>query len=548
MSCKKLSCLIIIILSNIVVAASISENYPQNSRTVYASNEIMAQIKSGQNVSCADSIIIGDIKLAGLNLSINDKSQRIVNSSIRIINSEIRGNIELGNAFFQKPLIFEGSTFSGEHVNFGNSDMASDIIFSGAKFNCRTDFTGATIRGCMESVEAVWSEDAIFNNIICEEFATFRNDVFQGTFSLKDAQLNGPADFKYCQFNKDIFLSNSAFMGGANFVSARFSELTEFKGSTFYMPAFFQRSRFDGIVDFSNALFANSSTFFYSRFANMAKFSDAEFRNGSDFRKCEFGGFADFSSAAFPGDASFEEAQFSKAARFTNSSFMKNISFYGANFDRNGYFEGARFASRLNLTGSTFNKLALPWDSISKIIEYDEATQLSLISSYKDLDWSQDYKNCYYNYREKKRTSESIGFPRLMDTIYWIYWGYGTNPYIPLAWIAILALFFACIYYVLVRYKNAKVVRKSDQAGCEKCPWAKKEDEKQETNNMVSFIEALIFSSRILMMMETPDDFEIEHAHIGKVIWIERVIIIIVVAPYWNYLLNEMQSYIRPPW
>lgn len=547
MPCKKLSCIIIILLLNIVVVASISEDYLQDSRKVYASNEIMEYIKSGQNVSCTDSIIIGDIKLAGLNLSINDKSLRIVNSSIRIINSEIRGNIEFGNAFFQKPLIFEGSTFSGEHVNFRSSEMASDLIFSGAEFNCKADFTGATIRGSMESVKAVWSEDAIFDNITCEELASFRNDVFQGTLSLKDTQLNGPADFKYCQFNKDILLSNSAFMDGANFVSSRFSELAEFKGSTFCMPASFQRSRFDGIVDFSDTLFANNVTFFYSTFANRAKFVDVEFKTKSDFRKCEFGGFADFSSAAFLGDASFEEAQFSKAARFTNSSFMKNISFYEANFDRNGYFEGARFASRLNLTGSIFNKLALPWDSISKIIEYDEATQLSLISSYKDLDWSHDYKYCYYNYREKKRTSESIGFPRLMDTIYWIYWGYGTNPYIPLAWITILALFFACIYYVLVHYKNAKVVRKSDQDRCEKCPWAKKEDEKQETDSMVSFMEALIFSSRILLMMEMPDDFEIKHAYIGKVIWIERVIIIIVVAPYWNYLLNEMQSYIRPP-
>jgi len=547
MSWRELAHIIIVVSLYFTVAASLSEDPAQERGIIYSANDIMELIKSGQDVSCTDATIIGDLKLTGLNLIINNNSRRMVNSSISIINSEIKGNMDFGNAFFQKSLAFEGSTFSGDYVNFRNSEFASDIDFSGAEFNCMADFSGAKIKGSMAFVKTKWSEGAIFDKIMCKEDATFRNNVFQSTLSLKDAVMNGSVDFKDCQFNKEVSLSNSAFMDNVNFLAASFSGLAEFKGTTFHKPAIFSRSRFDEIADFSEASFANDATFFYARFANTAKFANARFLGETDFRKCGFGGFADFSSASFFGDARFEEVQFSKAARFKDSSFKENASFNEAYFDRDAYFEGARFASKLNLTNATFGKLLLPWGAISGSIVYDKATQLSLINNYKNLGWTQDYKNSYYDYREKKRISEPFGLPKLLDTISWIYWGYGTKPYNPLAYIFAFALIFACIYYGLVHFKHAKVVRKIGQPGCEKCPWAKKEDNLEEADCILSFKEALIFSSRILLLMEKPDDFEIEYAHIGKIIWIERAVFGFLVVPYIDSLLSELQSYFKPP-
>ncbi|MCX6641912.1 MAG: pentapeptide repeat-containing protein [Candidatus Bathyarchaeota archaeon] len=547
MSWRELAYIIIIASLYFAVAASLSEDPAQKSGIIYSANEIMELIKSGQNVSCTDATIIGDLKLTGLNLIINNNSLKMVNSSISIINSEIKGNMDFGNAFFQKSLAFEGSTFTGEHVNFRTSEFVSDIDFSGAKFNCMADFSGAKIKGSMAFVKTRWLERAIFDKIMCKEDATFRNDVFQSTLSLKDAVMDGSVDFKDCQFNKEVSLSNSAFKDSANFLGASFSGLAELKGTTFSKPAIFSRSRFDEIADFSEASFANDATFFYARFANTAKFANARFLGETDFRKCGFDGFADFSSASFFGDARFEEAQFSKAARFKDSNFKDNASFHEAYFDRDAYFEGARFGSRLNLTNATFSKLTLPWGTISGNIVYDKATQLSLINNYKNLGWTQDYKNSYYEYREKKRISEPFGLPKLMDTISWIYWGYGTKPYNPLAYIFAFALIFAGIYYGLVHLKHAKVVRKSGHTGCEKCPWAKKEEAQEEANCELSFKEALIFSSRILLLMEKPDDFEIEYAHIGKIVWIERAVFGFLVVPYIDSLLSELQSYFKPP-
>jgi hypothetical protein len=96
-------------------------------------------------------------------------------------------------------------------------------------------------------------------------------------------------------------------------------------------------------------------------------------------------------------------------------------------------------------------------------------------------------------------------------------------------------------------FKTCEVVRKSGQPGCEKCPWAKKEEAKKEANCELSFKEALVFSSRILLLMEIPDDFEIDHAHIGKIIWIERVVFGFLVVPYMDSLISELKSYFKPP-
>jgi hypothetical protein len=48
-------------------------------------------------------------------------------------------------------------------------------------------------------------------------------------------------------------------------------------------------------------------------------------------------------------------------------------------------------------------------------------------------------------------------------------------------------------------------------------------------------------------LIEKPDNFEIKYAHIDKIIWIERAVFGFLVVPYINYLINEMQSYFKPP-
>lgn len=542
-SLKKLLYLITILSLYFLNASSLPCDLTQKN-TIYYANDLKELIKSGQKVSCIDATIIGDLNLTGLDLQIDDDRLKIVNSPISIIDSGIKGNIDFGNAHFKKPLDFRGSTFSGQHLNLKISEFASYIDFSGAKIGCAADLSGARFDGGMSSLKTTWSEGANFDKIICNGHALFRESEFQRGFSLRGAHMMDHVDFEDCSFNGEAYFSNSAFEKDATFLAARFAEFTELKGARFDQSAIFTRSRFHEIADFSGAQFANDTKFYYASFANSADFSKAKFDVKTDFRKSVFDGFADFSSTSFLGVALFDEAQFNKAARFANSTFIKNASFSDAYFDRDANFGASRFASMLNLTNATFNELALPWNVIDGRIIYDKATQLSLINNYKKLGWTRDYKNSYYNYREEKRISEPLGYAKALDTISLFYWGYGTKMYNPVAYILSSALIFAFIFYSLVRFKWAKVVKKSSQSGCERCPWAKTEE---VHNGELPFKEALIFSMKNLLPMEKPDDFRIKYAHIGKIIWIEIAVFGFLSAHFVNYLLEQVQSYFKPP-
>ncbi|VVB71604.1 Pentapeptide repeats (9 copies) [uncultured archaeon] len=536
--------IIIIFLLCSAIAQSFAENSSEENAKTYYADHIKDLIKSGRDISCNDAIIIGDLNLSGLNLSTNSNSLKIIDSSINIINSEIKGDVEFGNAFFKKPVAFDKTTFSGDDVIFRISEFAEDLAFSDAEFKCPADFSRAKIEKGMTFIKTVWTDRAGFEGIKANESASFRNSKFQGISSFKDALMNGYVDFENSRFDQEASFKGSVFEDTANFLNTRFADLTEFEGAEFCGQANFARSRFDEIADFSSSHFIGSATFYYAKFANTAIFSDAKFGGIAEFRRCGFEGFADFSSADFLGNSRFEDAQFNKAVKFTNSNFINNTSFYETYFDRDAYFEGSRFESKLNLTNATFSRLALPWNAINGHIEYNTATHLDLINNYKNIGWTQDYRDCYYSYMEKKRTSEPFGYAKVMDTISWFYWGYGTKMYNPIAFIISSALIFALIYYGLVRFKWAEAVNKSNQPGCKICPWAKTE---RDVKSELSFKKALIFSMRIILPIEKKDDFEIKYAHIGKIIWIEIAVFGFLAANFVNYLLSEVQSHFKPP-
>ncbi len=541
-------CLFIILMLYLASAESQSESLVQKDKTIYHANEIMEQIRIGRDVFCNEATIIGDLKLTGLNLSARNASRRIVNSSINIINSDIKGDVDFGNGLFRKPLKFDGTTFSGPTVNFMRSKFDADVSFSGAIFQCPVHFDGASINGNIYFTKTDWLEKASLEDISCNGDASFRDNDFRKGLNFKYAHLNGPVSFEDSRFNGETSFSNSIFEKDVSFLAVRFADLIELKGVKFNGSARFSRSRFIEIADFSDTQFSNDTAFFYANFANSAKFSRAKFCGKTDFRKCGFDGLADFSSASFLDVSRFDEAQFNKVVRFINSSFTKNVSFFEAYFDRDASFEGARLASTLDLTNATFSKLALPWDTINGHIVYNKATQLSLVNNYKNLGWTQDYRNSYYDYRDKERITEPFGYAGIWDTIDWIYWRYGTNKFLPIVYMSIFglisALIFASIYYCLVRFKWGKVIRKSGKSGCEKCPWAKISG---EIKSELSYKEALIFSRRILLLLNKPDDIEIIQAHIDKIIWIERVLFGFLAANFMNYLLNEVQIHLKPP-
>lgn len=546
MRLKPLIGIIVIILIYLSVAEPVPNSLQINNKTTYYATEIMDQIEEGQDVFCDEAVIIGDLRLNGLNISSQKTSgnvARLVNSSINIINSEIKGDVDFGNTDFTGPLKLEGTIFSGQEVNFMKSLFNNYTSFSGSTFQCPVHFDGAKIDRDIYFTGSDWLEKASFENFSCDGYASFRDNDFQKGLNFKYVNMTGPASFEDSRLHGETSFSNSIFEEEVVFLGATFNDLVEITGAKFNGSAIFSRTRFQEIADFSNTQFGSNTTFFNAKFANAAKFSQSEFDGRTDFRKCEFDGFADFSSTGFFGSARFDEAQFNKAARFTNSNFTESVSFIEVYFEKEAYFEGARFGEILNLTNITFSELLLPWNAISENIEYDNATKMALINNYKNLNWRKDYENSYYDYRDKKRISEPYGSAKLADTLSWIYWGYGTNTYMPIIYIILSTFFFACIYYGLVQLGLAKVVKKFDKSSCVHCIWAKIEE--QDARGL-SLKEAIIFSAKNLLTMERPDDFEIKHKHIGKIIWIENAIFGFLAAIFVYYLLDVVRAYFKP--
>ena len=66
--------------------------------------------------------------------------------------------------------------------------------------------------------------------------------------------------------------------------------------------------------------------------------------------------------------------------------------------------------------------------------------------NYAKLGWFEDSNNCYYEYRNRRRTSEPISFEWVTDSLEWLLYGYGVKPHYTLAWIAISVLIFGLIF------------------------------------------------------------------------------------------------------
>jgi hypothetical protein len=275
--------------------------------------------------------------------------------------------------------------------------------------------------------------------------------------------------------------------------------------SIFYNDAYFYNSTFKRDVRFDLV-----------KFQEMAKFADSKFGSNANFTGCKFQGPADFTYANFSGNCRFEGVEFNRIVKFDKVNFAGNATFFGAYFDRDAQFEGASFRSELNLTDATFSRLALSWEAIRGHLIKGKGTNISLINNYKTVVWIKDRNQCYYDYRYERMISSQWGQSKILDYASWIYWGYGVRPYNALISIAIVILLFGLLYYRLAK------------------------------SNSISFLDALFFSARILLL-RSQGDVQIEGKYAHWAISVQRVIFGFFVILFIVFFSDEVQSYFKPP-
>ena len=104
--------------------------------------------------------------------------------------------------------------------------------------------------------------------------------------------------------------------------------------------------------------------------------------------------------------------------------------------------------SSLKLKYSVFSRLEARWSIIHDKLDYDESAYMALIRNYNNLGWFDDADECNYQYRTERRW-ELQGIKWFIDLIPWLIFGYGVRIYFPLAWMTVIYIISAIIYWTI---------------------------------------------------------------------------------------------------
>ncbi|MHB8119431.1 MAG: pentapeptide repeat-containing protein [Methanothrix sp.] len=243
----KLATVMFLALVCLSLAANGTDNSTRSQLTTVNSSEILGKIEIGKPVEYDNVTVKGDLDLIGLNLS-KENNKIIINSTVKITNSQIKAKIDFSRAIFN-----DSVDFSGSKLGFAD--------FSGSQFN---------------------------------EYADFKRSLF------KFAYFSG-SQFEYADFDESQF-------GYADFIESQFGKYTNFSRSTFG-SADFIGSQFNEYADFSGSEFSENTSFIRSKFGGNTFFRDSQFRKFVDFRGSQFED-ADFSGSKFSGNITFVGSRF----------------------------------------------------------------------------------------------------------------------------------------------------------------------------------------------------------------------------------------------
>ncbi len=253
-------------------------------------SEILAKIEKGEPVEYDGVNVKGDLDLCQINLpkrAIEEvhwlieylghepDEYNIIRSPIKIVNSQLDGTVEFGNAIFEEDITFYGTEF-GLNAEFHASIFNRGAYFSGSQF----------------------------------KKANFSNTIFS-------------------KCGHGAFFDGASFWA-ANFVGAQFDLIAEFDKAHFLIQADFNESKFE-YVTFNESNF-DSVTEFNNAYLHQSHFQKTIFGSFISFNYAEFGPDAVFWEAQFEGDAYFLGAKFEGTVEFARAHFSESICFYSTEF------------------------------------------------------------------------------------------------------------------------------------------------------------------------------------------------------------------------
>jgi uncharacterized protein YjbI with pentapeptide repeats len=387
--------------------------------------EILTQMAQGWPVNYDDKTIVGDLNLSTL-------PDARAKSTLSLINCTV-ANASFAGLTMEKDVILAGTTF--ENVSFDQA-VFEGRAYLGASSFLAASFTGATFR-----------QPAVFDWSQFRKNASFVDAQFD-----KDASFNGvdfqDADFNYSVFDSYSFFSQSRFSGDAGFSDVTFAGTSDFSSAVFCGTAYFIRSRFDEGASFQDASFAKLAQFGLGKFQGLSSFGNVTFAGEANYVLARFSDAAYFSEARFLGTALFGLTKFEDIASFQKATFAGDLILKSAQIstillDDGRYGQNARII----LNDSSFDRLKVHWVEIESHVVWDPGSYLALVNNYRNLGWSKDEDDCYYQYRYMDQMNKGLGWSRAIDILAWISCGYGVRPSYAVAWSLLTILFFSLIYW-----------------------------------------------------------------------------------------------------
>ena len=252
--------LVVLLLGGAALGASDSRQ-----QEVQAS-EILAKIERGEPVEYDNVVIAGDLDLSMVDLPTRyvertrdevehlglDENAKLVVSSIKIKDSEIRGDVNFGNAIFQESVNFKRAQFSG-NAYFRGAQFSEYTSFLDAQFSGYANFRNAQFSGYANFWGAQFSGYAYFWDAQFSGYAVFRNAQFSEDAAFEDVQFSEDAVFEDAQFRGNAYFEIAQFSGNADFKGAQFSGIADFEGAQFNEDANFNNAHFGGDLTLNNS-------------------------------------------------------------------------------------------------------------------------------------------------------------------------------------------------------------------------------------------------------------------------------------------------------
>jgi len=232
-------------------------NTSSDQRPVIQASEILAKIERGEDVEYDGVIIEGDLDISGMELPIERVDRikfdlqlglsvelKVISSKVDVINSEIRGKTNFGNARLLKAISFRGTRVGGEVIFLG-AKFSRDVDFFGAKFSGDVDLWGAEFSGDVDFELAELIGDGVFSGAKFGQKASFWQTDFAGDAEFWGSEFTGKTDFRSAEFTKDAVYLGAKFDDNADFSGAKFIGDVDFRKANFNKKLNLSRLKFN---------------------------------------------------------------------------------------------------------------------------------------------------------------------------------------------------------------------------------------------------------------------------------------------------------------